>query len=306
MKKVSIIIPSLRKDRIKACVKRIIDTQKDIDYEILVVTSLNFNFDSKKVKIIKEKEIKGSNYAIMLGVEKSNGEYIFEIPDEFLLYPDCIKNLIEFIEEEKVDLSSPRFYDFKGVMLENTIYNFWYPKAPFMKKENSIKYGGLYDLSFIGFHGDTDLALRVVNQGGKVKLCDYAWAEYHNAEHDNIRAKRILTSKQDENNFLRKWDSIYGYIVNKSKEFPLINLGSIDIVKDNILSPEKFSRATHFLMKNNLKKVLETLNSNLYGSPQLFIWFMMIVKALNINFNCEIFYDYKEIKTQSNYVGISI
>lgn len=242
----SIIIPTLRPNIIKETIQRIYDTTKNLDYEILIVSSLDMTEIAKlpKVRIIKETSSTGSNSAIELGVNQSFGTYVMELSDDNLIDTGCLENMVKFmrLHDKELLLCGPRVHDLWEIHPENTIYGFYYPKTPCIKKSNLEKIGKFYDTSFHSYFADPDLALRVIANLGKIEICPDAWIEFHNIRTDGVKNDRNKYFDMDSHVFLERWKPIYGKRVSNPNRTDIVNLGGIHLFKDNNLPNEYCSR----------------------------------------------------------------
>lgn len=171
----SIIIPSLRPKSLDSCIASIYRTE-GASFQIL---------------------IDGANGGIYKNVDsliaESCGEYILHIPDDVLVKPDTIANMIKFCADRFV-LGSFRSFSRKWELEDGDSYynDLLWSRFPFMKKSLIKNIGGFMDTSFNSFYGDPDLSLRVWSAGGSVETCHDAWIIGVNAEdkvHDESKKK---------------------------------------------------------------------------------------------------------------------
>lgn len=279
----SIIIPSLRPTVLKETIERIYATTSDLDYEILIVSHLDMLEISKldRVVMVKETEQKGSNWAIELGTNVAQGTYIMELSDDNLIDTDCLKNIVDFMKQndDKLIVCGPRVHDLWEVHPETTVYGFYYPKTPCIKKSNLEKIGQFYDTSFHSYFADPDLALRVIAKGGIVTICPDAWIEFHNIKKDFVGDDRKQYFEQDSKLFLERWKVDFGHKVSNPDRPDIVNLGGIQMFQDGELPFEYCSRLFHYLKINDWTMVADGLNKDYicssYLLPDLLVYILL-------------------------------
>jgi len=269
----SVIIPSLRPEVLKETIERIYKTTTDLEYEIIVVSSLDMPEISKldRVVVVKEEEQKGSNWAIELGTNKAKGTYIMELSDDNLVDTDCLKNIVKFMKQhdDKLMICSPRVHDLWEIHPETTVYGFYYAKTPCIKKSNLEKIGQFYDTAFHSYFADPDLTLRVLDKGGTATICPDAWIEFHNVREDSVKDTRKQHFNPDSKLFLDRWKPIYGHKVSNPDRPDIVNLGGIQMFQDGELPYEYCSRMFHYLKMNDWTMVADGLNKDYVCSPYL-------------------------------------
>ncbi len=106
---VSIIIVSYNtKDILLECIKSIIKTTTDIDYEIIIIDNNSSDGTVEaiqsaswrtKFKIIMNKENLGFSRANNIGVKKAVGRYILFLNSDTVVHENTIKTMVEFMDE---------------------------------------------------------------------------------------------------------------------------------------------------------------------------------------------------------------
>ncbi len=103
----SIIIVSYNTaDLTAACVRSILDTTKDITFEVIVVD--NDSHDSsvadlkairdRRVSVIENKENLGFAKANNIGVKKAQGRYLLFLNSDTIVYPNTLERMVAFME----------------------------------------------------------------------------------------------------------------------------------------------------------------------------------------------------------------
>ena len=253
---ISVILPTLRPERVRRCIERVAEVSPGVNYEIVLVSPLDLEKELvgcsgyERLHFVREKEKQGSCYANTLGWEKASGKYVFAIADDHMLGLHCLRNLIEFMKphDEEIFLGGARCYGVSGPGCEHTVYGMYYAYNPCIRRELVAQIGGFYDPYYRCYWGDPDLALRVWHHGGKAALCPDAWIEFNNASDAVDSESQEKYKERDYLAFVKRWHSIYGTQV-KSSKFEDINIRNKGAYPG--LPPEKCTRLFVFLQKKD-------------------------------------------------------
>lgn len=224
MKKISVILASIRSNYARQCIERIREaTSSGLDYEIVVVSP--FNLDISDIKLIHEEKSNGVNNAVEIGWRNCEGEYIFVLSDDQLIQTNCLENLVEQMKlhDHEMYLTGARSSNLWEIENDQKIYDFYYPCNSCIKKSNVEKLGCLYDPYYTQYLADPDLALRIIKEGGKVEPCNNAWIENNNANDDIQKNNINKFFEEDYKKFFERWHKIYGK--NLPEDGSLINIG---------------------------------------------------------------------------------
>lgn len=165
---------------------RLCDSLKsnEIDYEIIIAGSVqpicrlpgNFHFIYTKVKPSQCAEI---------AVRYSTGDFVLNIADDEIFSEGFIDNMVYEYENKctESDMISCKFQR-HGLAYDEQNYKYWphvenSPKMPLnsmMLKKLWDKIGGI-DRRFVALFWDLDVALRVLENGGKIIFSENAWCE---------------------------------------------------------------------------------------------------------------------------------
>jgi hypothetical protein len=205
MTKVSIIIPSLRKDRLMECMVNVLAHSKGVDYEMVIISPFTppFFWDGKVVWVNEEKA-EGVMHAVESGVQKATGEYITTVTDEAIVQYAWLDNMLRFMEGKKGVLGSfkvippyPFYY-----------YGRYFAPFPFIHRDLLRRVGMFYDTKYKAFYADPDLSMRVWDVGGTVEECPDALIEskyYNDGVHSNNVNKYHAKDKETFINTWSKW-----------------------------------------------------------------------------------------------------
>jgi MoaA/NifB/PqqE/SkfB family radical SAM enzyme len=269
---ISVILPTLRPEKARVCIQRIIETSVDVNFEIVVVSPLNLKellsgcVGYDRITFVSEDEKRGSCYANTLGWKNASGKYVFAIADDHMLGMHCLRNLIAFMRphDNEIFLAGTRCYGVAGPGCEHTVYGIYYAYNPCIRNEVVARIGGFYDPYYKCYWGDPDLAMRVWHNGGKTALCLDAWVEFHNVIDTIDSESQEKYKERDYEAFVKRWHSLYGSRA-KSSKFEDINFRNKGAYPG--LPPEKCSRIFVFLQKRNWV----ALESELFYDSDVFL-----------------------------------
>lgn len=266
---ISVLLATLRPAKARKCIESIADTSEGVNYEVVVVSSLDMpdllagvkGYD--RLRFVKEEKREGCNKAFSLACENAAGKYVFAIADDHRLGQDCLKNLIEFMRphDQELFLAGARCCGLYGAAPECKTYGFYYAFNPCIRREIAKQIGGFYDPYYKSYYGDPDLSMRVWLNGGRVELCPDAWVVFRNECDDLDYESHTDYAERDFQAFFKRWHPVYGHLAGSGKE--------TDINKGNPLAfpgipPEKCIRLIVFLRKRDwpaLKSELENENN---------------------------------------------
>jgi GT2 family glycosyltransferase len=215
--KLSIIIPSLRKDCMLSLAQQFLEFCED--YELIVISPNEINI--KNVVWIKESEREGIYKAVQKGMNSIRGDYVFHMPDDIVLYRNSIKNMLKFIEgKEKVIGNFIACNPHGGFFERGAYFGRIFSFCPFMSRKTlDLLNNVLMDTYYNSFYGDPDLSLRLYQKGGKVETCSDAKLLIQN-RHDEFKVVNLqLHEKDDEAKFIDRWTPVFGEYKGYEKVF---------------------------------------------------------------------------------------
>jgi len=189
----SILIPSLRPERLKGCIESI-DKATKLTYEILT-----------------DDEPGGIYKSVKKMLTKAKGDYIVHIPDDVYAVDGWLDNMIKFLDsKDGLFLGSFKSYSRKWASEEgeNFVNGKRYSTFPVMRRSDIDMLGEFMDTEYSSFYGDVDLGLRVWKAGGEVAVCENAWLETENEEDDMHERSKGLYEKEDRGKFIKRWGGI--------------------------------------------------------------------------------------------------
>ncbi len=264
---ISVVLPTLRPDKALKCIDRIAETSGGVNYQVVVVSSLDMaallagckGYD--RIRFVKEEKKEGSCKANTLGYENATGKYVFAIADDHLIGQGCLENLVKFMQphDSEMFLAGARVYGVYGPGDEHTVYGFYYPYNPCIRRDLVERVGGFYDPYYKAYYGDPDLAMRVWHNGGKVELCLNAWVEFHNDVDTVDLESHADYAQRDFYAFFKRWHPIYGHLVASSDERD-INVENGYALPG--MPPEKCTRLVVALRKLDCPALKSELASN--------------------------------------------
>ncbi|MBA7591632.1 hypothetical protein ES708_33792 [subsurface metagenome] len=210
----SIILPSLRPERLEECLQSIDQYTAGIDYEVIVVSP----FDVKphpNVVHIKEDDPGGTVKATALGFQYVRGEYVITMSDDCRVTAHWLANMIAFMRPHDKEI-------FEGGFVHVALSGRYHPGGvarpsycgkefatlPCIRKDKAELIGGFFDYPYYqNWYGDPDLSLRVYRAGGTVAICPNAQILVsQNAPGDRInKENREKYYKRDSAAFKERW-----------------------------------------------------------------------------------------------------
>lgn len=202
--KVSIIIVNYNG---KNLLKTILDSLKKSSfksYETIVVDNNSIDGSQefvkknyKKVKLVENKENLGYS-GINSALKYCNGKYILFLNNDMEIEKNCIKSLVEVLDDDSVGMAAPKLVNYynknlvsNGTWLSRAFYNghikgskksknkvIPYLGAGMIRKTIVDTYGYLFDPDYFIYGEDVDLGLRIRLLGKKVIFVGDAIA-YH-------------------------------------------------------------------------------------------------------------------------------
>lgn len=209
---ISVILPSVRANRLDSCLISVLEASEKEDVEVVLVTDYWIPLGSElikklNIKWICDEERKGVVDAINKGVAIAGGDYLFSLSDEAALSRGAFKRL----------KSDSKLYG-DNVLLTPThvpYFPFFYynlPFAPFPFCHRSVidKAGGVFiDPEYKAFYADPDLGMRAWASGVPVISCAGAFIDHPNdmscpAHIHNVNAYL----EHDRAIFRSRWDHL--------------------------------------------------------------------------------------------------
>ncbi len=183
-------------------------------------------------KVLINKNNLGYGQANNLGVKLSTGEYLFFLNNDTELNPDTISKLIEFCENNNVDITGPQIYDFSGkdiyagktLSIDFTGYLGWGKKTFFIEgcglviKKKIFLSLGMFDKDYFMYSEDIDLCWRALIAGYKVELCKSAQMRHYGGgsssdtnHHKNLKYvaplfRRFEAEKNNLSNLIKNYE----------------------------------------------------------------------------------------------------
>lgn len=202
-RKLSIILPSLRREMLKRCIQTIEANTFGLDYEIVVVCpqsvieGCNYN-----IKWVNELKRAGVSNAVNRGFEVAEGEFVFTLSDESLVQPHCLDNLVKVAAIQRWNvICAPMVIPHTKLVY----YGRPFATFPLLPKSLIQKLGCFFDENYTCFYADPDLSLRVFELGGCVVECPTS--EIHSpCYNDEVHSYNIKNYLQkDRQYFINRW-----------------------------------------------------------------------------------------------------
>jgi len=217
---ISILLPSLREQVVKARIKDFEYTNPDFNYEIIVVSP--FKVEGNKVIWIQEHSKSNSVSATRIAYYFSKADYIIYFSDDVIPTIFCLENIYNFIKQKE----DPFIAAFKMITPSGKeigpfgTYDKLYACYGCLSKNTIDKIGGFWPSDFLYSWADIDMSLRCWEIGGKVEICQNAVVIPNQIE-DEVYKEHRNTFQQDFQVFLKKWHHKLGR--NLPEEIRMIN-----------------------------------------------------------------------------------
>jgi GT2 family glycosyltransferase len=187
------------------CIRNIINSNSQIEYEIIVIDNDSNDGAAKKiinnfplVKWVLNSENEGFGRANNLGVKYAKGEYILLLNSDMIVNPETLDKTIEILinnskigalgckltNEDGSDQKSVYFHvgDFEGVLKDNLFYNYLFYKQPtkikgimgafmLIPKKVFEEVGG-FDPDFFMYAEELELCNRIGKAGYKIEFTE--------------------------------------------------------------------------------------------------------------------------------------
>lgn len=264
MPEVSIILPSLRPTAVLQRIKEFSITNRDSDYEIVVVSP--FTIKEDRVVHIYEEEQLGSTFANNTAYENSSGEYIVWWADDVYPTTNCLSNMLRFVKSKRDPfIGSFRLRRGGREKSQWIVYGKLYACLGCASRNTLKLIGGFFDPIFKHYWVDPDMCLRTWEKGGRVEICPDAWVEDENIideVRENSWNKYFATDTQT---FLNRWHDTLGRGIEKDwRNWRIIN--------KTLLAPAWYYHISDFLpsfMRPASIRLYRALRSKLSFIPYL-------------------------------------
>lgn len=207
---ISILLPSLRPELLKRSIDEFITTNKNVDYELVVVSP--FKVQAPKVKWIYEGIQRGSVWATNLAYVYSESKYCVYFSDDVSPTKDCLKNMLNFMKDKgEYFIGAFKMLTPSGSQIGPFgCYKKLYACYGCMSEDTVKKLEGVFHRDFLYSWGDIDASLKCWTNGGKVEICQDACVIPRQVEDDIYINHREKTFHLDVETFLNKWHPLLG------------------------------------------------------------------------------------------------
>gem|GEM_PF-4752175 len=142
--------------------------------------------------------------AVNAGYRNSSGDIVMTISDECRFYRGWLDEMVRQLEDDTI--LSPLVSPYSPFHY----YGKTFSPFPFLKRSlvERIGVGYLFDPSYKCYYADPDLSLRVIEAGGRVKVCEKAEV-FHPYVPDQIHvSNKNSYVEQDREVFKRRWSHL--------------------------------------------------------------------------------------------------
>jgi len=261
MPEISIILPSLREKLALETIKEFEITNKDFDYEIVIISP--FPVKREKIVHVFEEKPQGVSIAYNAGYKCSSGKYICWWSDDAFPTKGCLLNMVNFLKTKK-----PPFIGAFGIKDKKGIehpqwkaYGKLYACWGCASRETIEMVGGFFDPIYKCYFADPDLGLRVWEKGGRVEVCPDAWLISHGLMDKLREDNQIRYFEKDMNAFFDRWHDKFGKRIKK--DFYIVNRPAFEYEGIIKIFPKFF------------RPILIKVSEIIYSQPKLrstFLW----------------------------------
>jgi hypothetical protein len=209
---VSISLPSLRPDSVSQRIADWAETNKKIDYELVVVSP--FEVAGPNVVHVPELEPKGAIYGQYAAYEHCQGDYIVWMSDDAIPDRECLINMVNFVKAHPDPFIGVFRIHEGGKKGEERGRSVMYGKDfacwGCASRKTIDMIGGYFDPIYHALFGDPDLSLRCWKAGGRVEVCPTSWITHRDVLDQLKGGYRVKWTEIDGKICHDRWDPIYG------------------------------------------------------------------------------------------------
>lgn len=232
-KKVSFVLGSYNRfPYLKLTIDSIRQEAADITHEIFVIDggsddgSLLWLAEQKDIITIAQhnrgewlgKKItrRSWGYFMNLGFKCAQGEYVCMLSDDSLLVPGAVKNGLTFIDKLRAEgkrIGAGAFY------FRDWSRNDYYQVGHTLGGKLYVNHGlylrqalidvGYADEEYFFYNGDSDLCLKMWQQGYELVACPDSYIEHYPHANIDVRATNYDRFNADKERYFKKWSGIY-------------------------------------------------------------------------------------------------
>lgn len=210
MPELSILFPSIRPELARNRAEEFLLVAPEVDFEIILVSP--FPILLPRVVHIHETERRGVIHAMNEAYRAASAPIIMLWSDDARPLPGSLQHMLRFIRLHPGPmLAGFRKRDVSGRESEQwAVYGRLYVGWLCAAKTTIDAAGGLFDPAFRNYWADPDLSLRVLENGGAIKVCPNAWLEIEQAEDDVKTTNLGISFDSDTETFFSKWNKRMG------------------------------------------------------------------------------------------------
>jgi len=161
-------------------------------------------------------EQKSWGYFMNLGLKCAQGKYVCMLSDDCLVVPGAIKNGVELFESkltESKKVGAVAFYwrnwpEQKNYWVGLTFGNRMFVNHGLFLKNALEDVGYIDEQSYFFYHADSDLCLRMWNNGYIIIDSCNSYIEHYSHANLKIRLSNLTKQKDDWNTYLNRWGGI--------------------------------------------------------------------------------------------------
>ena len=164
----------------------------------------------------KKIERRSWGYFINLGFKCAQGEYVCMLSDDSLLIPGAVKNGLTHLEllrvqGKKIGAGAFYFRDWSRndyYQVGHTLGGMLYVNHGLYLRK-ALEDVGYADEEYFFYNGDSDLCLKMWQQGYEVVACPDSYVEHYPHANVDVRSTNYERFNADRDRYFKKWDGIY-------------------------------------------------------------------------------------------------
>lgn len=252
---ISIIIPTINREKKLNIAINSIFNQNINDYEIIIVNDGGsyLDFKSEKIKCINLPKKQGRARARNIGLKNASGKFICFLDDDDILYPNHFETLYNFLKENTSYFGA---YTSSHICINNNVQEFLSKKYDYdslLVKGYipilSVMYRNIEEIYFdetLEYNEDWDFWIRLLNDKNFFYIDKITNLFYHNKTNDDYK-KFYITRFE----IYKKYKSRNNFI--------LVEIERANILKNTEFYNDYLEHLSEYMYSNNLKSELINL-----------------------------------------------
>lgn len=199
---ISILLPSIRPNRLPFAMASIPAAAENVDYEVIVVADFGPEEYPHTRWIVEPRQ--GVIRAIQTAYKTSQGEYVFVMNDESTLDAGALRSLYYAALSDPWRVLSP----YHIPQFNFVYYGLPFAAFPFVRRDLVEHLGGLFDPAYKGFYADPDFSMRAHAKRIPVEVLHSATIRHFNRRDPEHQDRVNAYFANDQALFRTRWDHL--------------------------------------------------------------------------------------------------